>query len=51
MPPCRMRQPGRSPVPEAFPLPPLEPTRDPRVTLPDLIEVLLNKGVVSSIST
>ena len=31
---------------EAFPLPPLEPTRDPRVTLPDLIEVLLNKGVI-----
>lgn len=33
-------------MPEAFPLPPLEPTRDPRVTLPDLIEVLLNKGVI-----
>lgn len=25
---------------------PLEPTRDPRVTLPDLIEVLLNRGVI-----
>lgn len=25
---------------------PLEPTRDPRVTLPDLLEVLLNRGVV-----
>ncbi|MEV1286071.1 gas vesicle protein [Micromonospora sp. NPDC049679] len=24
---------------------PLQPTRDPRVTLPDLVEVLLNKGV------
>ena len=31
---------------EAFPLPPLEPTRDPRVTLPDLIEALLNRGVI-----
>lgn len=25
---------------------PLEPTRDPRVTLPDLLEVLLNRGVI-----
>lgn len=33
-------------MPDAFPLPPLEPTRDPRVTLPDLIEVLLNRGVI-----
>lgn len=33
-------------MPDAFPLPPLQPTRDPRVTLPDLLEVLLNKGVV-----
>lgn len=31
---------------DAFPLPPLEPTRDPRATLPDLIEVLLNRGVI-----
>lgn len=31
---------------EGFPLSALEPTRDPRVTLPDLVEVLLNKGVI-----
>jgi len=31
---------------DAFPLPSLEPTRDAQATLPDLIEVLLNKGVV-----
>lgn len=31
---------------DAFPLPPLEPTRDLQATLPDLIEVLLNKGVI-----
>ncbi len=31
---------------DAFPLPPLEPTRDPQATLPDLIEVLLNRGVI-----
>lgn len=31
---------------DAFPLPALEPTRDARATLPDLIEVLLDKGVV-----
>ena len=31
---------------DAFPLPPLEPTRDPGVTLPDLLEVLLNRGVI-----
>lgn len=33
-------------MPDAFPLPPLEPTRDPKATLPDLIEVLLNEGVI-----
>lgn len=33
-------------MPDAFPLPPLEPTRDLQATLPDLIEVLLNKGVI-----
>lgn len=31
---------------DGFPLAPLEPTRDPGVTLPDLIEVLLNRGVI-----
>ena len=33
-------------MPDAFPLPPLEPTRDLQATLPDLIDVLLNRGVI-----
>jgi len=31
---------------DAFPLAPLEPVRNPQATLPDLIDVLLNRGVV-----
>jgi len=31
---------------DAFPLAPVEPVRDPQATLPDLMEVLLNRGVV-----
>lgn len=40
--------PPAAPPPAAPPgrTPPLKPTRDPRVTLDDLVEVLLNKGAV-----
>jgi len=31
---------------DAFPLAPVEPVRDPQATLTDLIEVLLNRGVI-----
>ncbi|WP_107046760.1 gas vesicle protein [Streptomyces albus] len=38
--------PDRAPAPPAAPAPSLQPTRDPRVTLDDLLEVVLNKGAV-----